>query len=318
MTALRRVAGRFRFPPQRPHRFIACLLIGASLGSPARAWQEAPSAAAPAPSQAAPTCQPSDADDGPLPGQVRDALVAIQDFSFSYAQPGFYALLEYMRADPDFDPAAGRGGAAGMPLTDWRILLERPADFRGRPVCIEGVVRRSTAWRHQQPQYAALGTLWELQLSRRDQPLVCKLLLTEPAVDVPLGATLRVTGIFTTIQHYYSETHQLRQAAVLVARGPSQIAVAAKPPSSELGDWSRAGGLLAAGIAGLTLVWLLLRRSTARPLDGSAPHATQTPGISLADQLQTWAETEQVGREVVEKHERSGTDDRSDAPEARS
>ncbi len=230
--------------------------------------------------------------DAGLPAAVLAALSATQDFTFSYAQPGFYALLTHMRADPQFDPAVPATTTAPAPLSDWRALLERPADHRGQLVTIEGVLRHSTAWRHQQPQHAALGTLWELQVTRPDQPIVCKLILTEDAADIPLEATLRVTGVFIAIQHYYSETNQLRPAAVLIARGPSQVTTTGASPAAGAGDWSRTAGLLAAGIAGLTLVWLLLRRSAGRMHAGETPHATRAPAVSLAHELDAWAQSE--------------------------
>ena len=56
----------------------------------------------------------------------------------SFSNPGFYAVIDHvkrMKTSP---------GHAREPIQveDWTALLERPVDFRGLPVTIEGVVGR--------------------------------------------------------------------------------------------------------------------------------------------------------------------------------
>jgi len=220
-----------------------------------------------------------------LPEAIQRSLDTIEDMSFSYAHPGFFALLGYVKTAPQ--PPGHAGGA--VEVEDWRALLERSADFRGAAVLIEGVVGRQRAWELTRAEQRELGPVWELSLQRPDQPIVCKLLLTENADDVPLGATVRATGYFVMIQQYYSETNRLRQAAVLVAAGPTRVSAAAPPHASGRLPVRWIGALVAA-IVGLLIAWLLLRHAAGPHAAGAGPlRASQPPPFSVAEDLAAWA-----------------------------
>jgi hypothetical protein len=227
-----------------------------------------------------------------LPENVRAALGEIQDFSFDFAYPGFYAVLEHLKT------TSASPGHVRPPLEidDWTVLLERPAEFRGLPVTIEGIVGRNTAWRFEQEEHRQLGTVWQLELWRPDQPIASTLILTGDATDIPLGATIRVTGYFVMIRQYYSQTKQVRQAALLVGRGPTLVS----QPVARTGTRSNSRwiiGLLVAATAALLVTWILLRRSVARSRRAAKTLRASHPApVSLADDLAAWAaeESEQV------------------------
>ncbi len=199
-----------------------------------------------------------------LPPDVLEGLAAAEDFAQNFDFPGFYALL---RAVSRAELSPGWSGAA-QELTDWRVLLERPSNFRGAALTVRGVVGRNSQWALTKPPLDRLGMLTQLELYRDDQPLACTVVLTEDARDVPLGAAIRVTGYFVMIRQYYSVSNELRPAAVLVGHGPTEIERPAPPhdmpPMAGLAA-SVGGGLLLAGV----LLWLARRRS--RPERGPAP-----------------------------------------------
>jgi len=223
-----------------------------------------------------------------LPATVRAALEQTDDFAFSFSQPGFYALLDYLKT------AERPPGFAHPPIAieDWSVLLERPADFRGLPLTIEGRVGRNTAWRFEQPEQRHLGQVWQLELWAANQPIAATVILTQDAGDIAIGSTIRVTGYFVMIRQYYSETKRVRQAALLVAQGPTLIShTVTHAETRPTSDWIL--GLVITGTAALLGVWLLVRRSVGR---GRSPrstlHASGPAPQSLADDLAVWAEEE--------------------------
>lgn len=232
---------------------------------------------------------PGPADSGPaweLPEAVRAALANTQDFAFNFDQPGFYAVAAFVRGSPRSP------GFAQVPLEveDWRDLLERPSDFRGRPVTIEGRVGRNKDpyTLHVRPE---LGQVTQLELFRRDQPLACTVILTTPAADIPVGATVRVTGYFVMIRQYHGPAGRAQQAALVVAPGPSRIDLAAaRRGAANLTDWRWMAG---AAVLGLVIAVVLVRRAgRAARRDVRELRASRNAPVNLADDLARWADRE--------------------------
>lgn len=219
-----------------------------------------------------------------LPQQARAALAQIEDFAFNFDQPGFYAVVEFVKRSPHSP------GFAQLPIEvrDWRDLLERPGEFRGRPVSIEGLVGRNKD-PYTLPSRRDLGQLWQLELYRPDQPLTCTLILTESAADIPLNATIAVTGYFVMIRQYYGPSKRVQQAALLVAAGPTSVSRRAlRPQSASQADW---WWMVAMIVVGLVITVALLRRSgSAGQRDRRALRASQPAPTSLADDLAAWAD----------------------------
>ncbi len=221
-----------------------------------------------------------------LPDEVRVALARTQDFAFHFDQPGFYAVLEYVKRSPHSP------GSVQMPVqvTDWRDLLERPNDFRGRPVTVTGTVG------HNKDPYVLeshreLGLVTQIELERGDQPLTCTLIFTEGAADVPLKATLTATGYFVMVRNYYGSSKRVQQAALIVAAGPTTIDRAApRAAASGLPDWRWIAAAIAAGLV-ITLL-LLWRATVSGRRDYRGLRARQEAPTSLADDLAQWAERE--------------------------
>jgi hypothetical protein len=233
---------------------------------------------------------------------VRTTLGNIEDFSFSFSQPGFYAVLEHVKTMSG-SPGQTRDALA---IDDWTTLVERPADFRGLPITIEGVVGRNKAWRFERPEHQHLGTVWQLELWRAHQPTAATVILTDNADDIPVNATITVTGYFVMIRQYHSDTRQVRQAALLVGHGPTLVSQTG-PRHKTRSTFSMIVGSAITSTAALLITWVFLRRTVGKPRPtGAAPHATKRAPVSLADDLAAWAKDEQQLDE--EK------DDRGDGP----
>jgi hypothetical protein len=228
--------------------------------------------------------------DWELPAEVRDEFTRIQDFAFNFDQPGFYGVVEFVKQ------SARSPGYLQTPIEvqDWRDLLERPSDFRGRPVTIEGLVGRNKS-PYTLESHPELGALWQLELRRPDEPITCTLILTGSAADIPLNDSITVTGYFVLVRSYYDALNHVRQAALLVAPGPTTIgrAMPHVPAPSTL-DWR---WLIVAGVVGLLVTMILLRRSTAARRDYRTLRARHEAPVSLADDLAAWAGDESRGTE---------------------
>ncbi len=236
------------------------------------------------PAETAPATSP--AVEWELPEAVRTALAQVQDFAFNFDQPGFLAVLAYAKTSPRSP------GFAQTPLavTDWRDLLERPGDFRGRPVTVTGIIGRNKD-PYRLAGHPELGYVTQVELRRDDQPLACTLILTEGAGDVPVNATVQVTGYFVMIRQYYGPSNRVQQAALLVAPGPSSITwQPPQQPAAEGPDWRWMLGAVAIGV--LITIVLLRRTASGGRHDVHELRARRAAPVSLADDLDEWAKRE--------------------------
>lgn len=243
-----------------------------------------------------------------LPAEVQGLLARVEDLRFDFDQPAFYALVAHVRSHPP----PGHLGAATV-VSDWRELLERPRDFRGHAVTVEGVVGRNRSL--QLLSHPELGTIWQLELTSVTQPLACTVVLTSASDDVPLGATIRVTGYFLLNRQYHARAGQVRQAALLVAPGVSQIITAGVAPeesSSFTSSW-----VVAALIVGMIAAWLMLRQRAQRPArDPAALHARHPAPQNLSADLAAWAEHATDLPDRADATRRASDDARTSAPPA--
>lgn len=221
-----------------------------------------------------------------LPEAVRAALASTTDFAFNFDQPGFFAVVEFVkrsRQSPGF-------AETPLPVHDWRDLIERPADHRGRVITVEGVVGRN-----KDPYALAsrpdLGSLCQVELRRPDQPYSCTVIFTNDAAAVPLSATITVTGYFVMVRQFRGANGGDQQGAVLVAPGPTLVSTAAPQHSDAAGpDWRWLAGAVTLGL----VVAIILIRRTSRPAARNVHDltASQAAPVSVADDLAAWAADE--------------------------
>lgn len=237
-----------------------------------------------------------------LPADTRAALDEIEDFTLGFDWPGFYAVVEHVQRSPNAP------GHTQTPIeaSDWRELMDRPNSFRGYPVTIEGTVGRNKD-PYTLPRRPQLGPVTQLELHRADQPLACTVILTREASDIPLGATIRVTGYFVMVRKYLDRGGRDRYAALLVASGPTTISHATPGPSGAGRHW---WWMLGAVAVGMLVTIILMRRSA-----GGGRHNVHTlrsrgpAPLSLAGDLAGWADREENG---AEPREADGSGARSD------
>lgn len=233
-----------------------------------------------------------------LPPELLALLAGVEDFTYDHDHPAYYALLAYVKNSP-LAPGHAR---EPIVVEDWRELLERPADYRGLPITVEGVIgRNKDPFTHR--RHPELGLAWRVELRRADQAATCTVIFTNDVSDLPLGATIRVTGYFLKINRYPTKSKEAGLAALLVAPGPTTVSLLGAGSLDEGPDWR---WMVAAVVAGLVVTFYLLwrtQRGTRR--DVRKLRATHAAPESLADELAQWAEREPPDLEAGDDNERS-------------
>ena len=230
--------------------------------------------------------QPTTAPAEELPGELLELLGTIEDFTYDFDHPGYYALLEFVQRNqlmPGF-------AVEPVEVEDWRVLLERPGDFRGRPITVSGIIgRNKDPYTH--PRYPQLGLTWQVELRRLDQSTTCTIIFTNDVSDLPLGATISVTGYFVKINRYPLQSNQAGLAALLIAPGPIKVITTVTPQTTPNNlDWR---WMIATVIVALATTLYLLRRSRqAVHHDVRSLQASHEAPLSLADDLAEWAQRE--------------------------
>jgi len=228
-----------------------------------------------------------------LPEEVVALLSSVEDFTFDFDQPGYYAVLRFVKSSP-FAPGFG---SSPVVVDDWRSLVERPGDFRGLPVTIEGQIGRNKD-PYVHAQYPELGQVWQVELLRPDQPVACTVVFTSDVSDLPLGAAVRVTGYFVKVNRFPRSRGEPGLSALLVAPGPSRVTRTVARSAGGL-DWRWLAGAI---VGGLVVTFILLRRSRRfERSDLRALEPDRPAPLNLADDLAAWA-----ARELPEEHSTDG------------
>lgn len=258
---------------------LLCLIGGVALGQNSR------------PSELQPATHPAHE----LPEAVRELLTGVKDFGPRFDQPGYKALLAFVKH-------SGRevGFVQGaMEIDDWRDVLRRPSDFRGAPITVEGVVGGNKNWEFVAPRdRKRIGTVWQLQLGRRGQPLDCTVLLTSDATDIGLGSTIRVSGYFLMVSEYLGKRkNDVGRSLVIVGRSPTMVSRVV-PGAAQRVSRFRWEYAVVSVVGALLLVWIIMRR-TAKPrrTDLHTLHAGRRAPLNLAEDFEDWVEQEQAGEE---------------------
>ncbi len=290
----------------------ARLIVGVALS----AWINSTSWGAPQ-AATAPRAEPSPSFASPsagaafmsLPPRLAEELATVADFALNFDHAAFYGLVAWTKqrpellaappeapsmsgeAVPDMPPPTQPLAGAALAAPDWRVLLDRPGDFRGRIVALDGLVGRN-----KNPfcseRYPELGEIHQLELQRADQPLAISLFCTQSVADIPVGARVRVRGWFLMIRNYPDARGGQRQAAVLITTAPYAVERAAAGTLADAGglDWR---WLLAALLGGAVIVLLLLRNGTGRSrTDPRTLRAAHPAPHSVAEDFQEWVEKE--------------------------
>lgn len=252
-----------------PRRLIPILCVAASAPSAALAQPPASTSAESAP--AAPPALPDAAQGAAL-------LAAVEDYTLHFDDPAFYWLLRRVR-EVDLPGAfAPRSGETPVP---WTFLAERPGEYRGRIVVVEGVVESCLAYEVTPRDGPPLGRVFQLELSDAGAPRFFTVISAADERPIPLRSRVRARGYFLKMRQYRAADARPGYSPLIVAHHIDVIAPPrAWPNASGRGLLSNSTNLLIVATAALAVVWLILRRATARPSPTKSPARPHAPAHS--------------------------------------
>lgn len=216
----------------------------------------------------APPVSPVQEWSGPIRSEPDNAMAKglfdqVVDGTFSFDEEAFYWLCANVCTNSARRELLAASSASPTPV---RQMLERPADFRGLPVVVEGILRSREEYEiHDRPE---LGRLTQLELSVPGSRAIVTVVCTErPAVASP-DAPLRATGYFLKSRQFRTTDGQSGAGVVLVTNG-----MISTPTSREIVSSSREYSLgsirtewLVAWIAVFAVIWLFVRRRLRDPI----------------------------------------------------
>ncbi len=243
-------------PISMPTTFLLAPVVLVLVGSVVTAQDEVASRLNEPASQEVHDQSPADAD------RIRSLLSDVRDHVFSFDHPAFYRIRELVATEGDL--AKYRIDAGETP-TPWRFLLERPSDYRGSLVLVEGLLLSKSSY--QVPNRPDAGPYHECHLGQADSRAVCTVVLAEDPAEIPINATVRTKGYFILARAFENKAGETGSGPLLVARRLEKCA-----PAGATAD-SHADTQLLRWVVGATallaIIWLALRRVFQRSPSGA-------------------------------------------------
>ncbi|MCA9254515.1 MAG: hypothetical protein KDA33_02710 [Phycisphaerales bacterium] len=181
-----------------------------------------------------------------------ELLADVEDGAFAFDDEGFYWFCQFLRDNPDVFATSNCASDSAVP---WRYLMERPSDYRGEEVCIEGRLLR------EQPEYEVrsrpgLGRLRQIDLGESGSQAIATLVLVDPPPTARRKSLVRTRAFFVKVRSFRSEAGVEGAGPLLVARSFEVIQPAAGGGASE----RRApdGRQILMAMAGVTFTLFLL------------------------------------------------------------
>jgi len=207
--------------------------------------------------QIPPLTASSNADDTADLAEGLRLLQDVRDNVFSFDDPAFYWFCQYVRRRPETANTA----ADESPLP-WRFLFERPTDYRGRLILVEGILQSRQTY--EVTNRPGVGTLHQCELSDPTTRAICTVVSTDDPGEIPIRSLVRASGYFIKVRAYKTTTGEPGAGPLLVAK---TLVPFQGPPPGDLGSRPLTGPLssrkfswIVWATAALAVVWLVLRR----------------------------------------------------------
>jgi hypothetical protein len=195
----------------------------------------------------------------------RRLLEGVRDNVFSFDDPAFYWFCRYVQQEADASAFSIRSDESPTP---WKYLLERPGDYRGGLVVVEGLLQ--TVHAYDVSNRPGIGTLYQCELSEVGTRAFCTVVVVQEPGEIPLRSRVRAKGYFIKVRAFQTSGGEGGSGPLIVARSLEL----ARAPAGSLWDrgadgagsstwWNTRSATfwLVPGTAGLAIVWLILRRS---------------------------------------------------------
>ena len=220
-------------------------------------------------------------------------LSGVRDNVLSFDDPGFYWFCRYVTRPDGISALKPIDIDAPLP---WKYLFERPGDYRGKPVVIEGLLVARSTWSVDNRDVPR--PLHQCEIATRGTSAVATVVTPDALDDIPLYSTVRVKGFFIKVRAFRTTSGETGAGPLLVARKPQVLAAGSNPTGSGIspggsnslpkgpvgGPRDTATHWLLGGTAAAALLWLVLRRQarrTQRP--NPLPILDRQPSVSTND-----------------------------------
>lgn len=222
-------------------------------------------------------------EEHPALTHARSLLADVEDGEFAFDDDAFYAFCRYVKSQvgqPCDTPLTTETETSQSPIP-WRFLLERPRDYRGQLVTVEGSLLAKTGFQVAGPAGEELGTLHQCELGNPDTHGICTVVIIEPPGQIAIRSRVRVQGYFIKVRTFETTAEEIGSGPLLVARKlePEMSSSSTNRPFSKKDRWP--GIWLVGGTGILAFMWFILRRRVRRPTrDRDTPPASRCPHSS--------------------------------------
>ncbi|HWL93411.1 MAG TPA: hypothetical protein VNT79_07735 [Phycisphaerae bacterium] len=212
-------------------------------------------------------------------------LAGVRDHVYSFDDPAFYWFCRFVRQDAD--DQRYRPGPAAPPIS-WRFLMERPSDYRGTLVTVEGRLLRREAF--EVPNREGVGRLFQCEIGDAATRAVCTAILTEDPGDTS-STIVRLRGYFIKVRAFQTTDGQPGAGPLIVSKflqrpdahaaiPRESVAITALPAMTK---W------IGLGTAVLIVLWIVLRRAAHRSVSRrNLPLARHGPDAAESDADFDW------------------------------
>lgn len=252
------------------------------------------------------TSAPPESPDFPdaLPVDAAQLLADVKDNVFSFDDPAFYWACRFVSDRLATDEVGIGGGAkdsgpANVVPMPWRQLIERPGDYRGRCVIIEGFVLRSSAYDVE--NRPGLSRLYQLDLGEADTRAITTVVLTRDPGELPARSHVRVSGYFVKVRAFRTNRGEIGTGPLLVGYSCRPLQTPEPGIPGYPGGQSAVQRWLFWGVAALAFVWFIMRgrlRRQRRLSSGGDGRRSKTKDAKSEDDLQWLLDRE--GRDLLE------------------
>jgi len=214
--------------------------------------------------------------DSPDRADLAQLLADVRDLTPNFDEPAFYALLDLAAAE---SVASSQSAAARSPSPEipWTFLTERPTQYRGRRITIEGVVESSIACDitpgNTGPSDHSHRVI-QTELSVYREARLITLVTVGDSDPAPIHDCVRATGWFLKVRQFRTASGGWSYAPLIVAPRWERISCVefAGPKKARGPSGGRVGNITIA-ISVLLVAWWVLRRwsASSRPAASAGP-----------------------------------------------
>lgn len=204
----------------------------------------------------------------------RRLLEDVRDNEFTFDDPAFYWYCRFVGS-------AAWGSVPEIegdpPPVSWGFLLERPSDYRGELIVLEGTLQARSEYEVSN-RLPGLR-LYQSTLSGSQTRSLATVVTTSDPGAIPIRSRVRVRGYFIKSRSYTALDGAIGAGPLIVAR---ELRVVVAPTTGKLGIPGSGAGVfrwLAGATGALAIVWLIVRSATRRaPAVSGGPRRPGSPG----------------------------------------